>query len=71
MSRWKISSVQRIYKRCLSHKHEVVVVRATFNCVYAYCKACGKVYRIRAGVVEELPEEEWEGRSLRGGVCEA
>ncbi|WAE39649.1 MAG: hypothetical protein QKV96_gp13 [Methanophagales virus GBV303] len=71
MSRWKISSVQRIYKRCLSHKHEVVVVRATFNCVYAYCKACGKVYRIRAGVVEELPEEEGEGRSLREEVCKA
>jgi len=71
MSRWKISSVQRIYKRCLSHKHEVVVVRATFNCVYAYCKACGKVYRIRAGVVEELPEEEGEGRGLREEVCKA
>ena len=71
MSKWKISSVQRIYKRCLSHKHEVVVVRTAFFCVYAYCKTCGRVYRIRTHFVEKIPEEEWEGRSLREEVCEA
>ena len=71
MSEWRKSSVPRIYKRCLSHKHEVVVARASFNCVYAYCKTCGRVYRIRTHLVEEIPEEEWEGKSLREEVCGA
>ena len=61
---WKKSSVQRIWKACLSKKHEVVVVRATFDLIYAYCKACRRVYRIRASVVEEISEEEWQGKPL-------
>ena len=71
MSRWRKSSVPRIYKECLSKKHEVVVVRTAFFCVYAYCKTCRRVYRMRVGLVEEIPEEEWQGKSLREEVCDA
>ena len=43
-----------IYLECLSKGHKPILVRATFNLLYFYCKECSCTYRVHVRLIEKF-----------------